>query len=74
MVRLGITDVIVLATKGEMRKYRTLQLLPRYDERNIHAHLFPLQDGTAPTFAQAKAIINQILNLITIDKRKVLMQ
>ncbi|XP_068202433.1 cyclin-dependent kinase inhibitor 3-like isoform X2 [Palaemon carinicauda] len=67
----GITDVVMLMTKGELRKYRVPNLMNEYEMRGLCIHHFPFLDGTAPPVETVVDIIDLIRQALE-AKRKVL--
>ncbi|XP_063612682.1 cyclin-dependent kinase inhibitor 3-like [Penaeus indicus] len=67
----GITDVVTLVTKGELRKYRVPDLISEYEIRGIRVYHYPFLDGTAPSIDIVMTIIDCIRQVLE-EKRKVL--
>ncbi|KAG0723102.1 Cyclin-dependent kinase inhibitor 3 [Chionoecetes opilio] len=68
---LGILDVVVLVTKGELRKYRVPHLMPEYSARGLAVHHHPVLDGLAPPTATVMAIVD-LVRMALEKKRKIL--
>ncbi|KAF2354363.1 CDKN3 domain [Trinorchestia longiramus] len=69
LVRLGITDAIVLLGKGELRKYRSPALLSMYQKNNIQAHYHPFEDGSAPSIDLAMNILDKTIDILQNGRR-----
>ncbi|XP_064108598.1 cyclin-dependent kinase inhibitor 3-like isoform X2 [Macrobrachium nipponense] len=67
----GITDVVMLMTKGELRKYRVPNLMNEYEMRGLTVHHFPFLDGTAPPVETVVDIIDLVRQALE-AKRKIL--
>ncbi|XP_018016725.1 cyclin-dependent kinase inhibitor 3 [Hyalella azteca] len=64
LVQLGVTDAIVLLSKGELRKYRSPSLLSVYLKHNIQVHYHPFEDGSAPSIDLAMNILDKVFDLL----------
>ncbi|CAL4114137.1 unnamed protein product, partial [Meganyctiphanes norvegica] len=70
--QLGISDTIVLVTRGEMRKYRVPSLLSEYQARGIMVHHYPFLDGTAPSMDIVMDVLETTRRLLE-DSRRILL-
>lgn len=70
---LGILEVVILVTKGELRKYRVPHLMHEYEVRGIAVHHSPVPDGLAPSIENVMAIID-VVRLALEKRRKILIQ
>ncbi|XP_045137560.1 cyclin-dependent kinase inhibitor 3-like isoform X2 [Portunus trituberculatus] len=68
---LGILEVVVLVTKGELRKYRVPHLMHEYEMRGIAVHHYPVPDGLTPSIENVMAIVD-LVRLALEKKRKIL--
>ncbi|XP_071547595.1 cyclin-dependent kinase inhibitor 3-like isoform X2 [Panulirus ornatus] len=68
---LGISDIVILVTKGELRKYRVPNLMNEYEMRGLCLHHYPYPDGTAPSIEDVMAIIDTVRQTIE-ENRKIL--
>ncbi|KAL7641960.1 UNVERIFIED_CONTAM: hypothetical protein RMT77_007834 [Armadillidium vulgare] len=65
----NITDVLILVTRGELRKYRVPNLLLKYDTRGFNIHHYPLEDGTSPSIDLMMSILFCLKRLLDADKK-----
>ncbi|KAG7153970.1 cyclin-dependent kinase inhibitor 3-like isoform X2 [Homarus americanus] len=68
---LGISDVVMLVTKGELRKYRVSNLMNEYEMRGIRLHHYPFPDGTAPSIDNVMVVIDTVRQALE-ENRKIL--
>ncbi|KAK7073051.1 Cyclin-dependent kinase inhibitor 3 [Halocaridina rubra] len=66
---IGFKDIVVLVTKGELRKYRVPNLFAAYEERGFCIHHFPFPDGTAPSVNMVVEIFDLVRQMTEADRR-----
>ena len=56
----GITDVFVLCTRGELRKYRVPRLLQEMTTAELSVRHYPFPDGLTPSVANCMKLLEDI--------------
>ena len=61
---LGIEDVFTLCTRGELHKYRAMQLVEKLEDKDIAVHQHSFPDGTAPNIGVLVRLLDQVSTVI----------
>lgn len=64
IVSKGVTDVLILLTHAELRKYRTPTLLTEFDKNGLTVHHYTLEDGAVPSLEVLVDIVTNLENLV----------
>ena len=65
LVRRGITHVMVLMEKDELRRYRVPRLLEEYSNHGLQVLHHSMEDGNVPTLHQLFLAVENIKSVIT---------
>ncbi|XP_072030236.1 cyclin-dependent kinase inhibitor 3-like [Amphiura filiformis] len=65
----GITDIFVLCTRGELRKYRVPRLLQELTTAEFSVHHYPFPDGLTPSFANCAKLLEDMRVNIASDRK-----
>jgi len=68
VVSRGITDVFVLLTLPEMRKYRTPTLVQEYYKNGLTVHHYPMEDGGVPGLDLLLTVVSVLRDLVVIGR------
>ena len=63
----GITDVFVLCTEGELRKYRVPKLLSEYSKHHLCVHHYPFPDGDVMQFDELLVVLRDLHSVLKRD-------
>ena len=65
----GITDIFVLCTRGELRKYRVPRLLQEFTTAEFAVHHYPFPDGLVPSTANCMKLLEDIRVNVASDRK-----
>ncbi|XP_074660370.1 cyclin-dependent kinase inhibitor 3-like [Tubulanus polymorphus] len=60
-----IEDVFCLCTKGELRKFRTTNLVEKLEENDFTVHSYPCQDGNVPKMPTLMKILDDLKDTLS---------
>lgn len=61
----GVKDIIVLCTKGELKKYRVKNLFSEYEASELVVHHCPFNDGEPMAMSDLVPLLEKLTDLLT---------